>query len=643
MRWALVISVVTALLALAGCASPPPAQPTALVVTPDQGPPGTFVTITGLTTDDVATNGIAVRVGGAQTPALVREDGSVVTALPVLFGANGWHEPFGPLDVEVVRTGATGTVVLGLAASAVRITALDPAPDAAARMEAAWTGILDGLEALASEFPSESDEERQHLVAQLEAVRELLLTGENAVPKILEGSAPLLGELPGDPRTELAAALLASSGILAESEALADRLTGADPLRSHHDIDPGGAFFQNELAPQATLLCPYTDPDQDLACKMQLYAVVKEFGQTAVAPTAKAWGEVTAFTGIAGIAMDIPAAAAIGFALTVADIVINRLVVALLPAKIDDFTLSFDDGPIVKQSDLATGRAELTASNDPPNLTSNDLLALAMSIFDVAGGAPILKDKEGELIAFAKKTFEYFLGIYANTFAAYADAHPELNLSVTLTALPHKSWGPTRIEDYRLFEAHSFTPDLLEVYDATPANPMWQASDTSAGDARVNVRTAGNEGTLIQWSGYSGGAFGEQVAATETETVCVDGPPELQAVDSVSPTVIQAETNAQVSFTLPWSDHCDNLERLYATFDLDGHDPFSLQYDVVSSPQVAGFAGTEGEGALVETMWIWCSEQGKNQVNATFYLLDEFSQTSEERTAFVLVDYGGCP
>src|SRR5690606_2639462 len=108
-------------------------------------------------------------------------------------------------------------------------------------------------------------------------------------------------------------------------------------------------------------------------------------------------------------------------------------------------------------------------------------------------------------------------------------------------------------------------------------------------------------------------------------------------------TVMRAETDTQVSFTLPWKDHCDNLERLYARFDLDGDDPVNLQYDVVASPKVAGFSEGAGEGVLVEDLWVWCSEQGKQHLNVTFYLLDEFSQTSEERTAFVLVDYGDCP
>jgi len=587
------------------------------------------VAITGLTADEVSSGGLVVWLGAVATPALAREDGSVVTQLPVFLNEDGWHDPTGPLDVRVERSTPGGEVILGLAARAVTVEALDAAPDAGERLVTAWTIVIGGLRTMVTGFPVESAEDTQHLTAQLDALDEWLLSGEHALAHILDGTAPLLAELPGEPLPALGAALAMSSGIVAEAEALAAKMEASLGTAS--------------LSPQAGGFCPFTAPDELLACKMQLYVVVKEFGQTVVAPTAKAWGEVTAVTGIAGIAVNIPAQAAIGFSLTVADLVINRLVVALLPATIEEFTLEFEGGPTVRQGDRITGKLELTAKNDPPNLTTNDLLALAMGAFDVKGGFGVPGDMNDELVKYGLKTVEYFLGIYANTFAAYADANPDLNLSANLTAVPEKTWGPTLIEDFNLFDAHSFSADILAVYEETPASPMWEAPADVSGDARVNVRTGGNEGQKVVWSGYTAGAFGENVMNTETLTVCVDDAPELTAVTTVVPTVVKAETETDVSFTLQWRDHCDNLERLYATFDLDGFDPRQAQYDVTTSPQVAGFTGTDGQGSLVETLWVYCDQRGKEHINATFYLLDEYSQVSEERSAFLLVDYGGCP
>lgn len=649
-RLVLLAAACVSLLALGACGAPPPQGPAALSVEPSEGPPGTLVSVRGLPDDALESDELVVMVGEVPMPAVVETDGSLTTMLPLFVGDDGWHEPTGPVDVVVERQGATTTVV-GLAEAAVTVTALAPAPDAHERIVTAAGAAVEAFQTIALRLPTDTDEDAQVLWAVAETMRESLVTGENSLEAVAAGTAPILDDFDEDLGLELGSALLASIGLPEMLEALADR--AGDLAAAMAPLAPTSTLTNHPtLTTQSSALCPYaSDPDEDLACKMQLYVVVKRIGEELLGPIAKEFGYVTSLTGIAGIAIKIPYVSAVGITLSLANLTWNRIVVALLPAKIDSFTLAFEDGAIVKQGDRIEGRLELTASNDPPAITSNDLLGLMMSYLSATGGAlPVPKvpglpsGQEEYLVQFAVKTINYFLGILAKSFAAYADAHPELNLEFDLTALPSKTWGPTRIEDYALFDANSFTPELLAVDEETPANPAWRAPESVSGDARVYVRTAtGDAARKIVWSGYQGGAFGDDQASTETLTVCVDDAPDLSAVASVAPTVIQAETNAQVSFTLPWSDHCDNLDRLYATFDLDGNDPFSLQYDVASSPQVAGFGGAEGDGALVETMWIWCSEQGKNRVNATFYLLDEFSQASQERTAFVLVDYGGCP
>ena len=608
-------------LLLAACGAP--VEPTAvtLVVRPAQGPPGTLIEITGLTAAGVASGDVVVRVGETATAALIRDDGRIDAVLPVVLGADGWHQPTDALDVVVEREG----LAIGRADGAVRVTALAPAPDAAERLETAWVDILDGIEVLMSAIVVDEAVDAQHLSAQSDALRALVLDGENALARVFDGTAPLLGDGGAEVDPDLTLALLASSGLVAESEATA---AGLRPL-------------VEGVATQAGVLCDETEPDRLLACQMQLFVVVREFGRSVVAPTASTFSDRAAVLGVLGVFVNIPGVALASLALSVADLVTNKVVVALLPSKIDAFTLAFeDDDPVVKVGDLLTGTLELTASNEPVDLTSADLLALSFGLFGAAGGLPT--DKLPQVQAYVVKLLDYFLGLYAGAFAAYADANPHLNLSTALTSIPKKTWGPTKIEYYHLFDAHSFTAPRLSVYEETPASPMWRAGD-DPGDARVNVRTAGNEGALINWSGYAGGAFGENQTRTETLTVCVDGAPELTGVASVSPTVIQAETNASVTFTLPWNDPCANLDRVHATFDLDGHEPFSFQYDVATAPQVSGFGGEGGTGVLTETLWVWCSERGRQQVNATFYLLDAFSEPSEERSGFVLVDYGACP
>ena len=642
-------------LVLAACSTPEPQGPTTpvtLTVTPAAGPPGTLVTVTGLSVETLAGGDLALFIGGVQLPASAEEDGALTSMLPPFVGADGWHEPTGPLDVVVEHHGSE-MIVVGVATDAVTITALTPAPDAHQRIVTAVSDAADAFETIALNLPTDTDEDDQIMWALSQTLREFLITGENSLDAIAAGTAPLftdleadLGpDLDADTGLELGGALLANAGLPEMVEALAAELAALATAMA-----PSVSAAQ--VTPQSSSLCPYaTDPDEDLACKMQLYVLASRIGQELLTPIAKQFGAVTAVTGIAGIAVKIPYVSAVGFALSLAELTWNKIVVALLPATIDSFTLTFDDGPIVKQGDRIEGRLELTASNDPPALNSNDLLGVFMGLLGLSGGpirvpgvTKLPSGQESALRAYAVKAINYFLGVLQSSFSNYAEAHPELNLTFDLVAMPEKSWGPTRIEDYNLFDAHSFTPALLPVDEETPANPAWRAPADVSGDARVNVRTAtGPAARKIIRSGYEGGAFGDNARATENATICVDDAPELTQVSSVSPTVLKAEKDTQVTFRLPWSDHCGNLDRLYARYDLDGTAPVNLQYDVATSPNTAFFSGDADTGVLIDDFWVGCSEQGKDRMNAKFYLLDEFSQTSEEVTAFLIVDYGDCP
>src|SRR5690606_20936314 len=196
--WLCLLAAGLAILVLGACGSPqPPPGPATLTVEPDQGPPGTFISVRGLPDDVLANDDLVAIVGGVAMPAVVEADGSLSSMLPVFVGANGWHEPSGPVDVVVERHGTT-TTVIGVAAAAVTVTALAPAPDAHARIVAAAGAAVEAFETIALSLPTDTDEDAQILWAVAETLRESLLTGENSLEAVAAGTAPILEDFEED-------------------------------------------------------------------------------------------------------------------------------------------------------------------------------------------------------------------------------------------------------------------------------------------------------------------------------------------------------------------------------------------------------------------------------------------------------------
>ncbi|RME20244.1 MAG: hypothetical protein D6800_13335, partial [Candidatus Zixiibacteriota bacterium] len=84
---------------------PPGGIPAVLTVTPDGGPPGTLLHVTGLQIDSSAT--YTAILGGAAAP--VRPDGDtlLLVAIPLFYDSTlGWSKPpTGPVTLEIDKDG----------------------------------------------------------------------------------------------------------------------------------------------------------------------------------------------------------------------------------------------------------------------------------------------------------------------------------------------------------------------------------------------------------------------------------------------------------------------------------------------------------------------------------------------------------
>ncbi|MDQ3398754.1 MAG: hypothetical protein M3511_13490, partial [Deinococcota bacterium] len=298
-------------LVLVACSSGGVRNPDTLSVTPMSGPPGTVLTITGLALSP--SDSLEVWVWGELAPARLSEDGTLAAAMPLFLAEDGWpHPPAEPQLVEVRRA----ATVLGRSAEGVTVTELPRAPGSTQEVLEALTSMTEAFDGLWSLVPAELIEEAPLREAALAMLRGLVSEGEDSLEAILAGTAPVLAGV--EPDLTLIDALLASSGALEYYREYAQAL---------HE-----ATAQAELSAQALMgLCKDGGEDTELACKMQIRAVLQDFTEAFVTPSVKTYANTVGLAaGLTAIVVSggtaLPAAALIGAILGVADFVMSKVV-----------------------------------------------------------------------------------------------------------------------------------------------------------------------------------------------------------------------------------------------------------------------------------------------------------------------------
>ncbi|MCB1163246.1 hypothetical protein KDL67_11225 [bacterium] len=416
--------------------------------------------------------------------------GQLLGAVPFLAAGTDGQSP--PGAAQTVTLSAGGAVV-GVAEAAFTVTPLAPAPGSTAALGEALADVGVELERIADALAPEPGAEEQWTMAVAGALAELV-NGDD--PHSLSSAFEDLAA--SDPAIlALLDAYLAGSGILERTE----------------DLLAGLAALAVPIERDTTVI-----DDVVLARKMQFYVIAKLFGETVVHETAEEYAYTVGLaTGLIGIGADVPGAAIVGAVIAVADFAVNKVLLGVLPATVTDFTLTLED-PDLLLGETTDARVDLTAVNAPPGVGIQDFVGLTLNLLGLGAS--------GQTETFAQileSTASFYLATVQQLLSTYSDAHPELGLDISVNLVPPLAWSTT-IHDPRLVDCLSYAPAVVDGLDDAV---NWRAGTTQLGAGDIYARIAvGSEAQLLDLPPgfeYSGGAFGENVLATETVTVSVTG------------------------------------------------------------------------------------------------------------------------
>ncbi len=379
--------------------------------------------------------------------------------------------------------------------------------------------LTSDLKTVVESLYAEESVDRVIIISALEAYRQLLEDDENSLQEILSGTSTEFSLSAEE--LELLDALFASSGTLELLSQLSKQLGLAtqSPYRARLASNPG------------TLDCGTYPPDLRLACKMQLYQIIKDIGGQVINPTAQTFG-LTAGSVVSVIGIGAPVAAypagMVGAFVSLFDFIVNKIVVGVLPAKVTQFYLEVPD-KVVSIDEVIESNVMITAENDAPNITLVDMISQLLNTLGMQQPQQIQIYTE-----VLENAGDAFLNIFVNLLSAYGS---EYNMDITLDNInmPYLVWGPIEITSTELVTPYSFDHDIVSPADET----VHWVSGQNYGEVSIDARIrTGSEILLFSLpSGieYSYGAFGDNILITDPVTIKVA--PELVINASMAETI----------------------------------------------------------------------------------------------------------
>ena len=506
LRWTPVLPLVIALLS-GGCSSDP-AEPQVEIATllpsPAEGAPGTLVAVRGL---DASASSLAeweVYFGDRPTAMRIQPDGSLLVAVP-LFLADDGRTPQTPpvaVDLVVLRDGQE----VGRGAGVFTVRDLLVAPGALEAVQAALVSIVDGLRVLAEGLEPMPGVAQAYASAGLGAISDLL---DSESPVSLARQIEAM-EGAGDGGQPLVEGFLAAGGMVEQLQTVASLLAQLDL--------PTGESRGTEKRLTET-------DDFDLASRMQLYTMVRDFGTQVLAQTNADWGMTGGLLGATlGLVRSVPVAGTVSAVLGVATFALNNVALAYLPARVESFELEVVE-PLVPRGEVAQTHLWIEAVNAPAPITFLDLVDLLLTTMGFANDAD-----RASFRGILGEVANYFLDRIRSLLSAYAGAHPEVDLAFDLASIPPMRWK-AEVLDPRFAVARSHTPELIDANEGLTVR--WRAGIGASGEGRIyaDMKTGPDVVVIPLISGYEyhAGAFGEDLLQTAVQTVSIGAPLVLTA------------------------------------------------------------------------------------------------------------------
>lgn len=445
-----------------------------------------------------------ILIDGRVAPALQDRDGTIRLGVPLFIEGGAWPTPPpGELDVMLFVDGEP----VAWMKEAMTVTPPPEAPGSseealahAATIADAWATLTAG-----TDNPSLQEAWAISTVGAFDALingdselslRAALETADPETVRLLDAWFAASGVL--DALEEYASALEAIAGLAAGTGSPSAVLT--DVLASMAIGDVGSRWPANYLAKQ-----------------MQLAMVAREFGQTALNGYSTQVGYLGTAASLLAPYVAVPAVGAYSAILGLIDFIANKVVIATLPSRVDALTLEIPDATL-GPGEQTIADVRIQARNQPPAIGFQEVIAQLISIAGIQNNTQPAQD----FADFLFNAVTVFRNVVQAQFATYAASHPELNLDFT-TSVPEMVWWAT-VLDETLVEPRTLAPGLLT---AAPDGIDWVAASDAFGQgdvyAAINTGPESYRLELPPGFTYAGGAFGEDILASETVTIRVVG------------------------------------------------------------------------------------------------------------------------
>jgi len=482
-------------------------------VSPDRGPPGTVIRIGELSLTGVDSGDLRVFLGGEEAPLRHDDLGQLYTAIPLFLDAVGESSPPGdPVDLVITESDREILKEAGV----VTVLPLIQAPGEAHEVLETVERISSSLQTIMAGFGLEVGEEERYFAAMFAALDSLIHGSEGSL-------ASTWGQLQGsDTQMRILDGLLkgmAASEHLTEFETNLEAIAAQAPALEGEGrtLVPGMAEEPPSWAPPSPVAIEVSD--QLLALKMQFYVVLVDFGEQVIGNTGQTFSQwVGTLAGVAGIARAIPQVEITMVILAYIDLVVNKVIVGLLPSTLDALDLQLQANNLsLHQKTNAT--IYVHASNTPPGISLQYIIGNILTLLGASGGSQWVTDLTDALV----RTATFYLTTMRGIIATYAAEHPELNMDPDLlSVVPDISWK-AKATTPAFLDLKTFSPNIVEPLSA---ELNWQARD-QVGVGRIYVMpSSSNDARILP--GYYGGAFGNEVVASQVRSVVVGSNMELE-------------------------------------------------------------------------------------------------------------------
>ena len=504
-------------------------RPPELNLSQTRGAPGSIVIIQGYDGSQCAFDQLAVSVAGEAVMVMGQEQQQPAFAIPLFYDSTTqWaNPPTTPVDIRLDCNGSE----LKTFSAAFTVAPLPRAPGTTRQLVTDFSSQVSTLQEIVGKLDLPVSLQTQHLYAYLHAMADVLEDqSSDSVSTLLQA---LADEHPDT--LALMDAVNAASGqaekidqfyrLLQAFNGALDNINADMPVTTQQ-LSPAGSLpyvpqwqgiqSTKSSQPSVNYLPIY---DRHLAFMMQLYHMLNLFQREVVSNVASGFANIA--TGV-GVVAGVPQVAMVNAMLGTYDLIMKKLVLSLMPARLDRIDLRISPTTIGPGEDVPSS-IYVYASNLPEPTTLTDITAMILDELGTPPGNLAWVTTLRESVERAALQYIGILNSYLTQYAQYNQGN-SFDYDMNLFSMVPQLHFQARAVSRKLYKLNSF-PVGTDIVSPMTYQVGWRAGTTAGGTVRLWLMPASdNDARLISsflGAEYLGGAFGVDTLASNRVEVAV--------------------------------------------------------------------------------------------------------------------------